>query len=423
MNKFIYIVLSGLLLACSTDDDAGNVITQDFIDNDGDGVANSVETNSGTDPNDGCSFVLADQDFGKSTPAWRNQDCDGDGVINGTEIDPDGNDTNDGNGSDPLDNCSLDFTKQTIQPSTEWLASDCDEDCVSNEDEIDANTDPTDPIVFPGSGTKLQSVTWFETDESIKRQTIFNDDGTRIMEHLYTDNLLFWASYSYDANNRLSQFTTQISLVEFEYQGDLISSITKAGANDYSKSVLYEGNEITTDDGNSPQGYFSDKIVLNATTGKAQTVESFRQAFNNPDLYFYAIREFNYDASGMNTVLIETTNLEYDEQTGMFSPSPGGNVTEAMEYEEQALNPTQAAFEDLYIHGLLEDEINFGALFQNKCAGCPNLMNQYAVWFQLGFDERYLTINCVQQNGLPFMADRSSFYEPSIENVVYIYKN
>ena len=108
---------------------------------DGDGVTNGEEVDpdgdgtpgpNGTNPNDPCSLNIADQDLSTVSQAWLDADCDGDGVTNGDEIDPDGDGTPGPNGTDPNDPCSLWLTDQTVTPSIAWFDLDCDGDGLTN---------------------------------------------------------------------------------------------------------------------------------------------------------------------------------------------------------------------------------------------------------------------------------------------------
>ncbi len=173
-------------------------------DTDGDGVTNGQESIDGTNPNDGCSYNSASQVYASTTLAWRNLDCDSDGLTNQQELDPNNDGTpgpngtnptnpdSDGDGlydgeeitgvdnpatlanpggmmtnpnnvdtdgdgvtdgaertstgaSDPLtdatNNCSLNVGEQTVSPSVAWNAADCDNDGTNNG--IDPQ--PTDP--------------------------------------------------------------------------------------------------------------------------------------------------------------------------------------------------------------------------------------------------------------------------------------
>ncbi|MCF6306397.1 MAG: Ig-like domain-containing protein [Flavobacteriaceae bacterium] len=117
-------------------------------DCDGDGVTNGAEVSDGTDPTNPCEFEQANQDYTITTPEFQGLDCDGDGVTNGDEIDPDGSGADEGNGTNPLDECDLDYTMQTVPPSQSWIDGDCDGDGVTNGDEIIDGTDPVDPCEF-----------------------------------------------------------------------------------------------------------------------------------------------------------------------------------------------------------------------------------------------------------------------------------
>jgi hypothetical protein len=67
-------------------------------DCDGDGVTNYKEvtgtdndpltTSDNTDPNDGCSYNKVDQVFANTSVAWKALDCDKDGNPNGTDPNP-----------------------------------------------------------------------------------------------------------------------------------------------------------------------------------------------------------------------------------------------------------------------------------------------------------------------------------------------
>ncbi|GGG49606.1 hypothetical protein GCM10011414_19270 [Croceivirga lutea] len=127
-------------------------------DDDGDGVVNVDDTA----PNDPCLPAQNEDytDFDGSNTIWRNADCDGDGVLNGTEFDngtnpyavsgdTDGdgiNDdneiaagTNQNNACDPLQNPG--YTGfDALNPI--WRGGDCDGDGILNGNEADNNTDP-----------------------------------------------------------------------------------------------------------------------------------------------------------------------------------------------------------------------------------------------------------------------------------------
>src|SRR3989338_6067959 len=74
---------------------------------------------------------------------WLTLDCDGDGVPNGEEVDPDNDGTPGPNGTDPSDPCDYDVAIQspgTVTPT--WNALDCDDDGIINGEEILNGSDP-----------------------------------------------------------------------------------------------------------------------------------------------------------------------------------------------------------------------------------------------------------------------------------------
>jgi hypothetical protein len=138
-------------------------------DCDGDGVTDANEVAFDTDPTDPCDFVVAnitepvtavtdcdgDGDDSTTDPddtdpcaysasqvvanadaSWLASDCDGDGVINGTE---------ESNGTDPQDPCSYNVADVTLAITS---GADCDGDGVTDANEVAFDTDPTDPCDF-----------------------------------------------------------------------------------------------------------------------------------------------------------------------------------------------------------------------------------------------------------------------------------
>ena len=160
------------------------VTVQNETDTDGDGVVDNGEVFDGTDANDPCSFVLANQTVTPST-AWLNLDCDGDGLTNGEEGDlgtdpldpdtdgdtfPDGGEVDAGtdpldpndypqdadgdgvpdnteltDGTNPNDQCDFVLANQVLPPSTIWNQTDCDLDGLPNSEEVLLGTNPLNP--------------------------------------------------------------------------------------------------------------------------------------------------------------------------------------------------------------------------------------------------------------------------------------
>jgi large repetitive protein len=131
-----------------------DILTDLAGDCDGDGVTNGQEITDGTDPGNGCNFLLASQ--GTPDATWNTSDCDGDGVTNGQEVT---------DGTDPLDPCELQMASSTLPQSGEWLNGDCDGDGVANGNEVTDGTDPNDPCDFVlNSQSMMPDVSWNTSD-------------------------------------------------------------------------------------------------------------------------------------------------------------------------------------------------------------------------------------------------------------------
>ncbi len=157
-------------------DDPNESVTILIIDNDGDGVTNVDEVSNGTDPNNSCSFVLANATVPPSV-AWNAADCDGDGVTNQREITDGTNPLNDcsyvtssitetvtsnadcdgdgvtnadeaTDGTDGQDSCNFVLASATVAPNATWNAADCDGDGVTNGQEVTDNTSPLDDCLY-----------------------------------------------------------------------------------------------------------------------------------------------------------------------------------------------------------------------------------------------------------------------------------
>ncbi|WP_455421166.1 Ig-like domain-containing protein [Flectobacillus roseus] len=122
-------------------------VTINVCDSDGDGDLDSTDPA----PNDPCVWSV-NQVLANTTTAWRNADCDGDGVKNYDEaIGPDGNPATIADNTDPRNACSLNLSQVTLVATS---TGDCDGDGVTNKDEINGldrnpattadNTNPLD---------------------------------------------------------------------------------------------------------------------------------------------------------------------------------------------------------------------------------------------------------------------------------------
>lgn len=107
-------------------------------DCDGDGVINSTEITDNTDPSDPCDFLATSQTETYGS-VWVNSDCDADGYTNGLEL---------GMGYDFADDCSFPFVAQNAVASGAWTSADCDGDGVTNGDEVLSNTNGSDWCSF-----------------------------------------------------------------------------------------------------------------------------------------------------------------------------------------------------------------------------------------------------------------------------------
>jgi len=117
-----------------------------YIDSDGDGVTDEQEVTDGTDPNDNCSFVLANQVVDPDD-TWNNADCDEDGITNAAEKTA---------GTDPLDPCSNTYATGdevcqyvTANPTSIFALADCDGGGVDNITECNRGTNPISSIDDP----------------------------------------------------------------------------------------------------------------------------------------------------------------------------------------------------------------------------------------------------------------------------------
>ncbi|NNK88373.1 MAG: T9SS type B sorting domain-containing protein, partial [Flavobacteriaceae bacterium] len=101
-------------------------------DCDGDGVLDVTEIGVGTDPNDSCDYNVVDI----TEPITSGVDCDGDGVLDSTEV---------AVGTDPTDPCDYNVVDIT-EPITATV--DCDGDGVLDVTEVGSGTDPNDPCDY-----------------------------------------------------------------------------------------------------------------------------------------------------------------------------------------------------------------------------------------------------------------------------------
>ncbi len=154
--------IAWLSLDCDNDGlDNGDELTNNTDvfnpDTDGDGVLDGTEVNDLTNPTDPCDLLVTSITVA-ATAEWLSLDCDNDGLSNsieiglGTEVfnpDTDGDGVIDGtevaDQTLPLDPCSLELTSITLTQSAQWGELDCDNDGVSNSLEATSGIDPFNP--------------------------------------------------------------------------------------------------------------------------------------------------------------------------------------------------------------------------------------------------------------------------------------
>ena len=126
-------------------------------DSDGDGVTDSQEISDGTDPTNPCDFETASVSL-PQTGDFLLADCDGDGVTNGDEIDPDGDGVPGGTGTngdatDAFDPCDFNAGDESVDVSGDFLTADCDSDGLTNNEELTGVDDPSTPEDPAGNTT------------------------------------------------------------------------------------------------------------------------------------------------------------------------------------------------------------------------------------------------------------------------------
>ena len=159
-------------------------------DCDGDGVINATEILNNTDPSNPCSLIVGNQTVSPSA-VWNQSDCDGDGVSNQTEL---------SDNTDLLNPCAYVAASQTMLTSPAFNALDCDGDGVTNEDEVDPDgdgiagpngTDPQNPCSMNLASITLPlDIVWAAGDcdgDGVNNGTEIDPDGDGISGPNSTD--------------------------------------------------------------------------------------------------------------------------------------------------------------------------------------------------------------------------------------------
>lgn len=412
MKKIVFLIILMVIgYSCSNSDDNETVIIVDFLDDDGDGVSNSMEQSDGTDPNDGCSFTLSVQEYNKTSIVWRNQDCDGDGVNNGNELDPDANNVNDGNGTNPLDECSFDISFQTATPSTQWLSLDCDGDCRSNEVELIDGTDPANGDDFLGAGDELLQIIRYQPSGSISATYFFDVNTNRFLGSTDSQGNPE-ITYNYDSNSRLiaieSHDTDSPYLVEFQYTNDLITSYGYQFGDPI--SVTYENNNIITHAIDAPPGLFTQKFEIDPMSDKVINRAAYYLLGGGTNDYVYWTTTYTYDSAMENLLEIRSEPQGYDPDTQTYYVLPNGTPTiETFEYtDSNALNPAFMAYQSIYAQGLLDNfSLNSYLLPQSNAIYSRKFLTYCSYEYGTYFRAYTWDPQCVQNNQYPTKATQT----------------
>ncbi len=369
MNQYTYIYrlftmlfLAAFIFGCSSGDDvpaannqqnnntgnggSGGSGSGTNNDPDGDGVDTSVEVGENTDPQDPCSYVLTSQDYSVTTQAWRDLDCDGDGVTNGDEVDPDGNNQNNSNGTDPMDLCSFVESDQTVPTSLEWEQEDCDGDCQNNGIEQIYETDPLDPNSTFDFTDKLSTVYDNKTSFS------FLTDNQGLSNIFYPP--YYYQNYRYE-NELLTEYSAgdidQGAFVTcvFSYDNEKISTISY----DYFNIMVeHDANTITTYHDYSPPGLFGTRLELDPSSGRIIRIEKFLIT-SEPNEYDFLDITYEYDAAMENLIKTTIEEFNYDATTDTYVAI--GTSSIEYTYYDNILNPSFSAYSKLEIlHRLSE---------------------------------------------------------------------
>ena len=173
-------------------------------DTDGDGVTDAQELLDGTNPNDGCSYLVASQVFANTSSTWRNADCDGDGTANGTDPEPlnycvGGSGQVPANGTPAYDifrylDCDNDGILNGLECTTGVTCPDFDNDGIPNYLDTDSDNDQIGDITEGNIDTDGDgSANYIDLDSDNdgildSRETTQDRDGDGIPNYLDLDS-------------------------------------------------------------------------------------------------------------------------------------------------------------------------------------------------------------------------------------------
>ena len=396
-----------------TNDDTGNDGTGNdtgnddpvIVDPDGDGIDSQVEIDQGTDPEDGCSFIVDSIDFSITTEEWRDLDCDEDGVTNRQELDPDGNLEIGSNTTDPLDSCSL-FVEFQEDPPAPWLELNCDDDCYNNELELVLGTDPltaNNTEINQGILSSIrQDYGWYYVIVS------FSQSPQRLNKLNVSSFGSISRDYEYDANQNLTNIlyteTDQGVLGEayIYYDGNQISSFQPFGP---AETVEYDGNFIRSFNGDSPPGLYNTQIEIDPVSQKVLQCTKYEK--ESSTIYKHYTYTYVYDSQMENLLELQVVIDEYDSLTGIdtFLQS----YVNEYEYYESVLNPASEAYSYHYIPTLLVDKTDSyfkiaHSYFDFSGQAPMTSKNLLSSFDTSNFDYSIVTDECAENNGQPLVA-------------------
>lgn len=266
-------IISAGCLSATRSSVVATISGQPIIDTDGDGVSDTQESLDGTNANDGCSYLVASQVFANTTSTWRNTDCDGDGVANGTDTAPlnfclGGSGSVPANGTPEYDifryqDCDNDGILNGLECSVGVNCPDFDNDGIPNYLDTDSDNDQIGDIAEGGIDSDGDgSANYIDLDSDGDgildiRETAQDQDGDSTPNYLDFDsdgdNILDKeeARANYTANSMIVPDTDKDGTPDFldlESDGDgILDSIESAGDTDGDQHPNYRDGDSDSD--------------------------------------------------------------------------------------------------------------------------------------------------------------------------------
>lgn len=448
-KKIALLFLSLLLIGCTKE---VVIVEVDQDDRDGDGVKNIIEEIDSTNPDAPCSYLEERQNFEDTSEAWRNLDCDGDGVTNGRELDPDGNNSNDGDGTDPRNQCDLVASQQTVAPSQAWSQLDCDEDGVTNGREVNDGTDPLDPCSLVLSSQTSQPEGWLalDCDDDCVRNELeledgtnpfdgsdFNGNGATLVQFIdYLGQIItldengsrfstitnasgtVTSTFNY-TNNQLTFAQIGSTSYTFEYQNNLLTKITRGGIT--TNDIEYEGNSIIATGDNAAPGQFYIKLTFDATGERLLTKERF---FLQNGQWVLAVETFVYYANNSTKNMLRKF-FDYNPTTGTLTEQLFEDEGTKYEYHPQINNPLKEAADKIKLPIYFVPQLVFPITGRpdNEHTLFESVYLRQWWWTDKNFGFfGFMRINCSNAQGSPTRGARLSQYGDFINDIIFIYE-